>query len=202
VVAGLLVTVNLGVEDANISSTTVFGAALATVALGLLIGTLYGRSRGLIVLGAFLAVATAISSALPSVNLSEGVGDRTWRPPTVADIDGTYELGIGEATLDLRGLDIPPTGIEAPIAASLGIGELTVQLPRDADVQLTADVGLGRLDIVGTSTGGSDREVSTFIDVPDETGTIALDLEAGIGHIVVKQTPETAGTFFKQGETP
>ena len=174
-------------------------SALATVALGLLVGTLYGRSRGLIVLGALLAVATAISSALPSVNLSEGVGDRTWRPQSVADIDGTYELAIGEATLDLRELDVPPTGVETPIAASLGIGELTVLIPRDVDVQLTADVGLGQLDIAGTSSGGSDREISTFIDAPNETGTIALDVETGIGHIVVKHTPEPAGPFFNQG---
>ncbi len=190
-VVGLLVTVNLAVEDANISSTTVLGAALATVALGLLIGTRYGRSRGLIVLGVLLAIATAISSALPSVDLSEGVGDRTWRPQSAADVDRTYELAIGQATLDLRDLAVPSTGIDTPITASLGIGELMVLLPPDVDVQLTADVGLGRLDIAGTSSGGSDREITTFIDVPDQTGTIALDLEAGIGHIVVRHALDT-----------
>ena len=188
-VAGALVIVNLATDGSNIDATTIFASMLATVALGLLIGTIYGRSRGLIFLGVLLAVVTAVSSALPDVNLSGGVGDRTWRPASASDLDKPFELAIGDGTLDLRNLTVPAAGLTAPISASVGVGQLTVLLPDDLDVQLTADVGAGQIDVQNNQIHGSDRTMTTFIDVPDQTGVINLDLETGLGQIVVKRAP-------------
>ncbi|MEO8329948.1 MAG: hypothetical protein ABI586_08090, partial [Candidatus Nanopelagicales bacterium] len=187
-VAGVLVMVSLATDRPDIDATTVFGAMLATVALGLLVGTAYGRSRGLIFLGVILALFTAVSSALPDVNLSGGVGDRTWRPVTSSDLSNPFELGIGGATLDLRDLAVPTTVVATPISATVGVGELMVLIPPGVDVQVSADVGAGEINVLGTQINGTDRHLSTLIDVPNETGLLSLDLEAGLGQVVVKRS--------------
>ncbi|HVQ18044.1 MAG TPA: PspC domain-containing protein [Actinomycetes bacterium] len=187
-VVGVLVMVNLGTETADIGATTVFGSALAVVGAGLLIGTYFGRSRGLIVLGVFLTAATAISAAAPSVDISAGIGDRTWRPMSVSEVHDSYELGIGQGTLDLRSLDVSATQAPVPLTASVGIGELDVLVPDNVDVQVTAKVGLGEIEVAGRQqVNGSDRVVTTLIDVPHETGLLNLNLETGMGQVRVRQ---------------
>ena len=103
-VAGGLLVVELAFPDTAINAITIFGAALAVVGIGLLLGAFVGRSRWLIVLGVVLTLATAASAAAQSVDLAGGVGERTWHPVSAAETENEFQLGIGDATLDLREL--------------------------------------------------------------------------------------------------
>ncbi len=198
-VAGILITIDLASSNSAISSTTVLAASLAVVAVGLLIGTFVGRSRGLIVLGVILALTTAASSALESVDLSGGVGERSWHPTTSQAAAENFRLGVGEATLDLR--DLPPssTTVVDPVSASVGIGKLIVLVPDDVDVDLSAQIGLGQVNINGETVSRNNADVNTTIDVPNETGTIALDLEVGMGDIAVRTHTPTDLRHPEQG---
>ena len=197
-VVGVLVMVNLAVPDASINAATMFASALATVAIGLLVGTIYGRSRGLIFLGIALALATALAAAIPNFELRGGVGERTWTPQTVSETSD-FQLGIGEGKLDLRELEMPPGG-SAEVTASIGLGELKVQIPDTYDVNLIADVSLGRVDVNGEKLAdGNDQSVDTFLDVPDEKGTLDLGLEVGVGQITVNQGLDAPANLFGQG---
>lgn len=184
-VAGILITINLVNGDNQIAGTTVLAASLAVVALGLLIGSFFGRSRGLIVFGIILSVATAATSALATVDLSGGVGDRNWRPVAVSDIPDQYRLGVGQATLDLRDLSVTGSQLSEPIAASVGLGQLRVFVPSDVDVQLVGDVGLGQIEVDGRqfNQSGGTTVNDLVIDVPNEVATVPLDLKVGIGDI-------------------
>jgi hypothetical protein len=71
-----------------------------------------------------------------------GVGDRTERPTTPAELT-RYELGVGKLVVDLRRLQVPP-GTTA-VEARAGIGELTVQLPQGVSVAVVASSGLGQV---------------------------------------------------------
>ena len=73
------------------------------------------------------------------VPLGGGVGDRTERPVTPAELD-TYELGAGDFVLDLRQLQVPP-GTTA-VRARVGVGELVVELPDGVSAQVVASTGV------------------------------------------------------------
>ena len=198
-VVGVLVMVNLAVPDASINAATIFASALATVGIGLLVGTIYGRSRGLIFLGVALAVMTAIAAAVPNVELKGGIGERSWTPQTATEAAEEFRLGVGEGRLDLRELELPPSGT-ADVQASVGLGELKVLAPSTYDVNLLADVSLGKIQVNGQDLGdGSDQRVDTFLDVPNETGTLNLDLDVGVGQITVNHGLNPQQNLLGQG---
>ena len=59
-------------------------------------------------------------------------------------------------------------------------------LPVAYDVNLLADVNLGKIQVDGRDLGdGSDQSVDTFLNVDEERGTVNLDLDVGLGQITV-----------------
>ena len=84
-----------------------FAVCLGVVGLGLVVGTVVGRARGLIAVGALLVIATSIAG-VSHVGLRGGVGERTWTPHTLDAVRDTYRLGIGEARVDLSRAADPP----------------------------------------------------------------------------------------------
>lgn len=189
-VAGGLTTAAFIVDDSPFHATTILGAALAVIGLGLLVGTFVGRSRWLILLGVVLVVATSISAATSSLGFSGGVGERTWRPTTASEAATDYNLGLGSATLDLRGLDLHNQSIVEPVTASVGVGELKVLLPTDGLVLLNGQISLGEIVLPDQrSVGGTDNDVHTVIELGDATDSVTLDLEVGIGQLTVRSEP-------------
>ena len=189
-VAALVAGVLLALDTAgrrSIPASVVLASTLAVVALGLVIGTWAGRSRGLIVLGVLLSMATAAVAALPSVDLSGGVGNRSWTVQTVetAYSESPYRLGIGHATLDVVGLS-RSTGI-THITASVGVGNLTVYVPRNIDLIVNSHVALGSAQWLGPrGSQASGRNVShVIIDRPHTTTEVVLDLSVNVGQITV-----------------
>jgi hypothetical protein len=184
-VAGGLVTASFIIEDFPFGTTSILATSLAVVALGLLVGTFVGRSRGLILLGVTLALATALSAVASTLNIEGGIGERTWQPITSTQAATEFRLGIGEATLDLRDLDLSAP-MSSPVDASVGIGELRVYVPNDVRVQVRGDVTAGEI-MVGAkpSVGGTNESVLTSFGPVDADEFIALDLEVGLGQITV-----------------
>jgi phage shock protein PspC (stress-responsive transcriptional regulator) len=184
-VAGLLI----GWEAASgrdVPAEVVLAAALGTVGLGLVVGAFYGRARGLVVLGVLLAVATVATAAV-DVPVHGGTGDRRWAPTSVAEVRSPYRLGAGQATVDLRDLAVP-AGQTLPVTASVGAGQLVVQVPRDAALDVIAHAGIGTVRMPnGPNQDGLDAGL-TWTDAGTGTaGTIKLDLEVGAGNVEVRR---------------
>ena len=76
-------------------------AGLALIAAGLL-----GGPRWLILPAMVLVVPLAVVSAA-DLDLRGGVGQREYRPTSVADLRPEYRLGVGQIDLDLRNLELP-----------------------------------------------------------------------------------------------
>lgn len=184
-VVGLMVGWNV-VSDGqaeDFKAVSVIATALAVVGLGLVVGAFVGRSRGLIVLGLLLALVTAASAAADD-GFGEGVGDRTWRPATVAGAEREHRLGVGDAVLDLTRL---PAGRDADVKVRVGVGQLTVIVPDDARVEVTTHVGAGNLQVL-------DRPVQDGTDLGDSVtvgdtggGTLTIDAEIGLGALEVRR---------------
>jgi phage shock protein PspC (stress-responsive transcriptional regulator) len=123
-----------------------WAVALAVLALALVVGGLLGRRAGLVGLFAVIAViGTLTATIVPKMNHLQGVGERTWRPPSVATAAGGYGLAVGDATLDLSELDHLTLSSADPVhvPASVGIGQLVIQVPTDVTVEIRSSVGAG-----------------------------------------------------------
>jgi hypothetical protein len=166
-------------------------AALAVFGLGLLVGSVLGRTGfGTILLTMVTAVLLAGASALPK-DISTTWGERNWRPASVAAVEPFYELGTGAGTLDLSTVAVP-AGTTLSTRAEIGAGQLRIVLPKDATVKIDAEVGVG--DIRLPDETAQDVDVGPSQDrrrtlAPPEgakpAGTLELELEVGVGHVEV-----------------
>ena len=103
-----------------------------------------------------------------------------------------YELGAGEATLDLRQLDSatdrhrPPSGSPSRWVPATSPSSC----PNGLDTRVDASVGFG--DITHTrwhrrhhDTTGSDRSTSTVIG--DQPVQVVVDAQLGLGQITIQE---------------
>jgi phage shock protein PspC (stress-responsive transcriptional regulator) len=165
------------------------GTAWVLVVVAAVIFLWTGRRRGLaIALLSILALvcvtavaAVAAAFAWFDVSLGDGIGNHTYAPASVAAAGGGYHLGIGKLQLDLTRL---PAGAPASIAASVGIGELRVLVPHDADVTVASHVKAGAIDALGRHEDGTDVNV-----VAGNGHELTVVANVGAGHVDVVRMP-------------
>ena len=178
VVTGLLLAFRIGgVEE--LTAARIVAVALLVIGAGVIVGTWYGRARWLIPIGVVVAMLLGGAAAAQHSNLTEGVGERSWR----AVDGGDYSLTAGEATLDLRGLR---GADDAEVEARIGLGELTVLVPRGMSVDVTTDIGLGELQAPGIERNDGDGIQEQFVVGSADDVTVTLDLQVGVGEIEVR----------------
>jgi len=189
-VGALLVLVGIGwlldASGVEVPWRAVLPAALIAVGLACVAGAFRSRQHALMVVGVALTVVLSLAAAADwdlDVPWGGGVGDRTERPTTPADLTG-YELGVGNLVVDLRQLQVPPgtTAVEARV----GIGELVVEVPQGVSVQVVASSGLGQVQVFGDEDGG----IASRIDASSEQGgdrRLELDARVGLGEVRVEQ---------------
>lgn len=189
-VGALLVLVGIGwLLDAGgveVPWRAVLPAALIAVGLACVAGAFQGRQHAMMVVGVVLTVVLAVAAAANwdlDVPLAGGVGDRTERPATPAQLT-TYELGVGDLLLDLRQLQVPP-GTTA-VQARVGIGELVVQVPDGVSVEAVARAGVGQVQVFGEQESGLGSRIDLIGDAAGR-GTLRLDLRVGIGQVRVER---------------
>jgi phage shock protein PspC (stress-responsive transcriptional regulator) len=175
----------------DVSTSVVAAVALVIVGAGLVLAAVVGRAPWLFVVGGLLTVVLLAAAAVEPY-VDDGIGDELVRPASAAELLPTYRFGIGEYTVDLR--DVSLSGDTVRIAASLGIGQLTVVLPRETTTVVAADVDAGA--IVLPSNRGSDdeidglRESARFVHPGTSGGRLLVDAHVGFGELVVSTESE------------
>jgi phage shock protein PspC (stress-responsive transcriptional regulator) len=208
---GFLVQASVGIWG------VILGVALATLGIGMLIGTRYGRARWLLWLAiplAFVTFATVSASNFVRDNPNwerwtatqdaEGwggltIGDRTWvvSPEDAGDSPLEFQLSAGSAVLDLTDLSqvggTDPAGPAQPLTidAGVGVGELVILVPVDMQVELAGTVNLGQIKVPGSALSeGSDLETDTTINPVaglDPAWTVTIDAAVGAGNLEVRR---------------
>lgn len=130
-----------------------------------------------------LLAATGISNTI-DVPLRGGIGDRTYRPIRVADLQDRYRLGIGRLEIDLR--DAPLAGRTTAIDAQNGIGELLVLVPSSVRVEVHVHAGAGSVRMFGREAGGWPENDERAIDGTGH-GVVQLNLRVGAGEVNVRR---------------
>jgi len=177
--ATVLVVGVLGILDAtnatSVPAPAYFAAALATVGLGLVIGSMFGRVRGPIFLGIVLAIGLVVTS-LTSAYHGEQV---TIRPASFAELPTTYEGSVGQVTVDLRRLNF--TGQDRRIDLQLSAGQILVKLPPNVDAHVVAKVGAGDTMIFGEhNNSGVRAHANVTNDGADGPGGGEITINANI----------------------
>lgn len=183
-----------------ITGGQLLAAGLLVVGLGLLVGAVAGRGRGLIWLGAVLLPLVLLAQipgpawieTIPSFTTSgtesgTAAGEMRLAPTDLDDLQDTYEIGAGSIRLDLTELDLDGADVEVEI--SVGAGEIRVIVPDDVDLNASASIGIGEIRLLERRSGGigvGDLEV-TYEAPGEPAGSVDLDLSTGIGNIRVEQ---------------
>jgi phage shock protein PspC (stress-responsive transcriptional regulator) len=196
-IAALLIVVGTLALIARFSSwdlgpRVVIGSALLVVGLGLVAAAFTGGRTargGLIALGVVLSLALVTVSTLPWNGVRGGVGDRTYRPATAAEVRDNYRGGAGDMTVDLSRIDAGDLNREIATRIEHGIGDLTVILPRSADVQLLVEQGIGDLQVFdrGAAADGFFPGLGSRPWTDDGKPEFALTIDSGLGDVEVSR---------------
>ncbi|RQX05259.1 LiaF domain-containing protein, partial [Micromonospora inaquosa] len=185
-VLGLVALLDL-LDVFAISASAYFAAALTTIALGLLVGTWFGRARWLIALGVVTAAALGTATVAESYDRIRGVdGAVTWAPTDHRDLADRYENSFGDAVLDLRGIDFAKR--DSQVTVAVNFGQATVVVPPNVDVTTVADVNAGDATIFGNHSGGLDGRLRESTDVGADGpggGTLRLYIHVNAGNLEV-----------------
>jgi phage shock protein PspC (stress-responsive transcriptional regulator) len=173
-----------------LSQGRIVAAALLVIGLGLLVGSVVGRGRWLILIGGLLVPVVIVAELLRPfgfVDLTvfrpqDGAGEIAATPAEPEDLETEYRLGAGSLVLDLSDLEL-----DGPRQVSLqvGAGEVEVRLPADVTASVTAQVGVGEIALDGRSTTGFGLQRTQDIERGDGSPLLELDIRIGLGEATV-----------------
>jgi hypothetical protein len=186
----LLVLVGVGwlldVSGVGVPWRAVLPAALIAVGLATAAGAWRGRQTGLILIGLALAVVlvgAAASDWTVTFPLNSGVGDRTERPTSTADLK-EYRHGVGNLNLDLTGLQLPDG--TTTVRARVAVGELRVQAPEGVALQVDGRSGIGQVQALERQADGFGSRLRVRSDDFDGASRrLLLDVRVGLGQVEV-----------------
>ena len=176
----------------------VWSIVLGVIGVTLVVSAFIGRARGLIAIGVLVAVPLMIGTVVDG-----RWGD--WRPtwsstPVSTDrLDGTIERGFGQSRIDLSRVPFPSTKSTAVRFEQIA-GDVTIVLPADATVEITATVEAGQLVVdpsgPATSVDGTRNRVHRTVVTGDGSARVSLEahLWAGRLEIVERATGSTTPT--------
>ncbi|HYM59100.1 MAG TPA: PspC domain-containing protein [Solirubrobacteraceae bacterium] len=195
----LLVVAGAGFVAVAVGAAVGGGAVIAglviAVGVALVVGAFLGGARWLVIPALVLAVPLGLVAAA-GIDVQGGIGERHYRPTTVSELRGGYELGMGELSLDLRDLDFPAGRTQLKV--DVGIGDVQVLVPEDVCVASAARVGAGYIGVLDRENSGLDVD---WRQSPAENAGVkrlVIDADLGVGAL---QVAHNRGAFdFSDGE--
>jgi hypothetical protein len=172
----------------------IVGILAAIVGIGLVSGSFVRGGRGLIPLAVLLSAAGFL---MTSAHLTSwhGVGDARFTPTSLAEVQPLYQRSVGDLRLDLT--ELPKTGTVST-NVKLGIGNVVVYVPTDADVTVTCSASLGDVNCLDQRESGPNDPTVHARQIPPGADTglhINLDVQGGTGEVRVvsgsSPTPES-----------
>ncbi len=199
---GVLLLAGLAVHETSIA--TALAVAVMVAGAGLAVSAFFVPARGLLALGAVLAVPLVLVAGT-DVSLWSGAGERRVEITSPDDLQDEYRYGIGELVVDMRQLDL--AGAARRVDIGLVVGEIRVYVPDSVELVIDADIGAGQFDarrriLVDVDDGsylyddGFGYQSGVGIDydltVPaaaEPSGLLQLDLDLGLGAVQVVAVP-------------
>jgi hypothetical protein len=159
--------------------------ALIVIGTGLVVGTVWGRARSLILVG-LLVTPFAFAGSLVAVPIEGGVGERFFSPTGMEQLQDAYRLGAGRMELDLSGMTWGPEPVR--VDATVAFGEILVTVPRGVRVDFEGRAGVGDIRFFGAHRGGVDVDLESSAGNSNTDARLVLDAESGFGTVRVVRT--------------
>jgi predicted membrane protein len=166
------------------SASVVLAAALVVVGAGLLLASVVGRAPWLFVVGIVLTCALLTAAAVEPL-VEDGVGEKTFSPATLVELESKYDHGIGDLTVDLR--NVPLDGRTRRVDVELGIGSVMVLVPRAQSVVVDAHVDAGKVTLPDGRTANGWDESLRYASGAAGQGALVIDVEMGFGDVQVSR---------------
>lgn len=179
-VGGAAVLDNLGSLQLDVGRY--FALALLVLGIGLMVGTLWGRAKLMILLGLLLLPGVLLSSLIHQP-LQGAIGSREFYPRSVERVSQGYQLSIGRMFVDLS--DVPFKDGVTRVPVSMAAGELDVLVPRSVRVDFTGAADLGELWAFGKRHDGTDLRLDGSFGKAESKKRLILDVRAGVGSVSV-----------------
>ncbi|WP_432831797.1 PspC domain-containing protein [Dactylosporangium sp. CA-092794] len=187
IVLALGVLAALEVTVVDFKASTFFAVPLAITALGLIVGAWLGRARVLILLGALLSIALAISTAASGVHVPRDTQNLHISPTTVAELGTRYSTDAGNIDADLSQLDLAGQDPPPPVQFRAGFGNIDITVPPNADVTVDVHIQGGDCKVFGNDCGGF-NQTATYTDLGEDGaggGTLHLNVDMRYGNVRV-----------------
>lgn len=192
----------------HVSIVTLAAVGLVIVGAGLVASLWLGRARGLVPTGLVLVVVMLGAAALGSwfdgvspepgareramaylmgrgsavasgaVGTSGTVGDQRHTPASLAELEPSYELGVGDLVVDLSRIDF--SGEKRHVDIRLGMGDATVIVPAHTAVTVRGHVGVGEAIAFGNRHEGLGTSVHED-DPGTGAGQLEIQVQVGLG---------------------
>ncbi|MGH9247233.1 MAG: LiaF domain-containing protein, partial [Acidimicrobiales bacterium] len=157
---------------------------LMAVGAALIVGGFTGGGRWLVFPALVVLAIMSFGSAVPLDEFGLTTGERHFEPVALANLEESYRLGAGEMTIDLSAVDF--ADVERTVEAKVGLGELTVIVPREVDVEVEGSVGAGSLVLFGDESDGVGVR-DTAVESGTTGGTLRLEIGVGLGEATVER---------------
>lgn len=163
-------------------------AAVGVIGGGLLIGSLFGRARWLVIIGLVLAPFLFLASFVSEWSFSGEAGERYVLVRTIDDLEAVnyeYDHAAGVLELDFRWFEAPSDDSLISVDARVSAGELRIWLPRDARAVVKGSAGLGSVEILGDQSAGIGVSNTVEIRTDRPGATFTIDARVDFGSVVV-----------------
>jgi len=189
-----LTMAGLGIADyvgVAIAPLVYAAAALLVLGLALVLGTWWGRARGLLPVGALLVVGVlglgAAGTGIPA--LTDGPGTVSdpivYRSPAEFPRNGDFR-DFGPLTVDLSGLTLTR---DATYQASADFGSIVVIVPPQANVVVRYRADAGTVTVFDRHFDGTELDATISDPQPlrPKQPTLTLDLGVDLGSVEVRR---------------
>jgi phage shock protein PspC (stress-responsive transcriptional regulator) len=178
-----LATVHRAVGLERISTIPAIG--LLVLAAGLIVGSVFGRAKWLI-LPALLAVPVLLLTSVIRLSFDGGFGNAYVRAADLSDDEAVARhTSVGSVYVDLARFQ-GRAEVERELELSTVVGTVSVVVPFDAHVRIDAFTGLGTIGFGPRSTYGLEISDSAILDPRFGDGpTFVVHAQAGLGDIYV-----------------
>lgn len=157
--------------------------AVTILGIGLLVGSVIGRARWLILIGVIMIPSLIFNTAL-SYDWDSPEFNREVTPVTFEEIESDLQVDVGRLAIDLT--ELPWDGEEVVVDAEVSVGSLEITIPDGVGIVGEAGVSIGRVEEPGRSSSGFGERQLTWNE-PGELGTVLLDAEVSIGNVEISR---------------
>jgi phage shock protein PspC (stress-responsive transcriptional regulator) len=180
--AGVPVASNNGKSNGAPATTNRSGQSYAARSLRRAVRVLVALMAALVLLAVLTVVGVTLGTGS---SLRGGVGDNSYSPANLSAVQSYYRLGAGNLDLNLAAVKFPPAG--KTVDVTVGLGNLTVEVPKGTVVSVDAKTGIGQVDVFGQRASNVQTTYYSGTGTASGAPRLNLDAHVGMGDLQVTQ---------------